>query len=179
MAIEHLAAENHSVGGRRAGVCRRRSGSARPPTAPGASSFEPDLSVPGHPDVFGIGDTVAVNDSSGNPVPGIAPAAKQQGAYVAAIIRARLAGSSPPGAFHYRHSGSLATIGKRAAIIDFGWIKLRGRLAWWTWGLAHIYFLIGIRHRLSVAMSWLWIYASGQRSARLITQGKDEEARET
>jgi NADH:ubiquinone reductase (H+-translocating) len=139
---------------------------------------QPDLSVPGHPNVFAIGDTAAVNDSSGNPVPGIAPAAKQQGAYVAAFIRARLAGLSPAGAFHYRHSGSLATIGKRAAIIDFGWIKLRGRLAWWTWGLAHIYFLIGIRHRLSVAMNWLWIYASGQRSARLITQGKDEEVRE-
>jgi len=134
----------------------------------------PDLSVPGHADVFAIGDTVSVNDSLGKPVPGIAPAAKQQGAHVAAIICARLAGQPSPGAFRYRHGGSLATIGKRAAIIDFGWIKLRGRFAWWTWGLAHIYFLIGLRNRLSVAMSWLWIYVSGQRSARLITQGKDK-----
>ena len=62
-------------------------------------------------------------------------------------------------------------------IIDFGWIKLRGRIAWWMWGLAHIYFLIGLRNRLSVAMSWLWIYISGQRSARLITQGTEEERR--
>ena len=133
----------------------------------------PDLSVPGHADIFAIGDTVSVNDAKGRPVPGIAPAAKQQGAHVAAIIRARLEGRPSPGAFRYRHAGSLATIGKRAAIIDFGWIKLRGRLAWWIWGLAHIYFLIGLRNRLSVALSWLWIYASGQRSARLITQGKD------
>jgi NADH dehydrogenase len=134
---------------------------------------EPDLRVPGHDDVFAIGDTVSVKDARGAPVPGIAPAAKQQGAHVAAILRARLAGRPSPGAFRYRHAGSLATIGKRAAIIDFGWIKLRGRLAWWMWGLAHIYFLIGLRNRLSVALSWLWIYASGQRSARLITQGKD------
>jgi NADH dehydrogenase len=133
----------------------------------------PDLSVPGHADIFAIGDTVAVNDAKGKPVPGIAPAAKQQGAYVASVIRARLEGRPPPGPFRYRHAGSLATIGKRAAIIDFGWIKLRGRIAWWIWGLAHIYFLIGLRNRLSVAMSWLWIYASGQRSARLITQGND------
>ncbi len=134
----------------------------------------PDLSVPGHADIFAIGDTASVSDSTGKPVPGIAPAAKQEGAHVAAIIRARLAGQPSPGAFHYRNAGSLATIGKRAAIVDFGWIKLRGRIAWWTWGLAHIYFLIGLRNRLSVAMNWLWIYATGQRSARLITQGKDE-----
>ena len=72
-------------------------------------------------------------------------------------------------------AAALATIGKRAAIIDFGWIKLRGRLAWWMWGVAHIYFLIGLRHRLSVAMNWLWINTSGQRSARLITQGRAAE----
>ena len=112
-------------------------------------------------------------------MPGVAPAAQQQGAHVAAIIRARLAGRPSPGAFRYWNSGSLATIGKRAAIIDFGWIKLRGRIAWWTWGVAHIYFLIGLRNRLSVAMNWLWIYASGQRSARLITQGPPEDGAET
>ncbi|HEY1941307.1 MAG TPA: hypothetical protein VGH40_04215, partial [Roseiarcus sp.] len=92
--------------------------------------------------------------------------------YVAAVIRARLAEQPSPAAFRYRDSGSLATIGKRAAIIDFGWIKLRGRIAWWAWGVAHIYFLIGLRHRLSVALNWLWIYTSGQRGARLITQGR-------
>jgi NADH dehydrogenase len=133
---------------------------------------EPDLSAPGHPNVFVIGDTASVSESDGTPVPGIAPAAKQQGAYVAAVIRARLAEQPSPAAFRYRDSGSLATIGKRAAIIDFGWIKLRGRIAWWAWGVAHIYFLIGLRHRLSVALNWLWIYTSGQRGARLITQGR-------
>ena len=133
---------------------------------------EPDLTVPGHPDIFAIGDTVAINGPDGTPVPGIAPAAKQEGAYVAAVIKARLQGKPAPAPFQYRHAGSLATIGKRAAIADFGWIKVRGALAWWIWGIVHIYFLIGLRNRLGVALNWLWIYLLGQRSARLITQGK-------
>jgi NADH dehydrogenase len=136
----------------------------------------PDLTVPGHPDVFVIGDTAAMTDPDGKPVPGIAPAAKQQGRYVADSIRARLRGMTPP-AFRYRHAGSLAQIGKRKAVIDFGWIKLRGTLAWWIWGIAHIYFLIGLRNRLSVALSWLWIYARDQRVARLITQGSSKVGR--
>ena len=101
---------------------------------------------------------------------GIAPAAKQQGRHVAATIKRRLAGDKAPRPFAYSHAGSLATVGKRVAIIDFGRIKLKGWLAWWLWGLAHIYFLIGVRNRLSVALSWLWIHARDQRSARLITQ---------
>ena len=84
----------------------------------------------------------------------------------------RLSGDTTPRLFRYKHSGNLATIGKRAGVIDFGWIKVRGRLAWWIWGLAHIYFLIGVRNRLAVALSWLWIYATGSRSACLITQGE-------
>jgi NADH dehydrogenase len=134
---------------------------------------EPDLTVPGHSDIFAVGDTVTIADTDGNPVPGIAPAAKQQGRYVAALIKARLNGKTLP-PFRYKHAGSLAQIGKRKAIIDFGWIKLRGNLAWWIWGVAHIYFLIGLRHRLSVALSWLWVYARDQRSARLITQGSSK-----
>ncbi|MDW9682076.1 NAD(P)/FAD-dependent oxidoreductase [Sinorhizobium meliloti] len=130
----------------------------------------PDLTAPHHPDIFVIGDTASVIQEDGKPVPGIAPAAKQQGAYVAQVIRGRLTGSPAPGPFRYRHQGSLATIGKRAAIIDFGRIKLRGSLAWWIWGIAHIYFLIGTRSRFAVAWSWLWTYLSGQHSARLITQ---------
>ena len=137
---------------------------------------EPDLSAPGHPDVFVIGDTATIDAWNGRPVPGIAPAAKQQGAYVAATIKRRLHGDASLRPFSYKHAGSLATIGKRAAIIDFGWIKLRGWLAWWFWGFAHIYFLISVRNRLSVALSWLWIYASGDRSARLITQGEQPKA---
>jgi NADH dehydrogenase len=132
----------------------------------------PDLTAPGHPDIFVIGDTATIDAWHGQPVPGIAPAAKQQGAHVAATIRRRLRGDSAVRPFRYRHAGSLATIGKRSAIIDFGRVRLRGRIAWWVWGIAHIYFLIGVRNRLAVALNWLWLYVSGDRSARLITQGR-------
>jgi len=136
----------------------------------------PDLTVSGHPEIFAVGDTVVIAGPDGNPVPGIAPAAKQQGRYVADCIKARLAGKTI-GPFRYRHAGSLAQIGKRLAVIDFGRIKLRGTLAWWIWGIAHIYFLIGLRNRLSVAISWLWIHARDQRAARLITQGSSKVVR--
>ncbi|NEV01821.1 NAD(P)/FAD-dependent oxidoreductase [Bradyrhizobium uaiense] len=136
---------------------------------------EPDLTVPGHPDVFAVGDTITIKDPDGNPVPGIAPAAKQEGRYVAALIKARLDGKTLP-PFRYKHAGSLAQIGKKKAVIDFGWLKLRGSLAWWIWGLAHIYFLIGVRHRIAVAMNWLWIHTRDQRAARLITQGSSKVA---
>jgi len=133
---------------------------------------EPDLSAPGHANVFVIGDTATIDAWRGGPVPGIAPAAKQQGRYVAHVITRRLRGDHASQPFRYRHAGSLATIGKRSAIIDLGWISVRGWIAWWLWGLTHIYFLIGVRNRLSVALNWLWIYATGDRSARLITQGQ-------
>jgi len=136
----------------------------------------PDLTVPGHPDIFAVGDTVTIDGPDGKPVPGIAPAAKQQGSYVADTIRARLGGRTTA-PFHYKHAGSLAQIGKRKAVIDFGRFKLRGTIAWWIWGIAHIYFLIGVRNRLSVAISWLWIYVRDQRAARLITQGSSKVAR--
>ena len=136
----------------------------------GRVQVEADLTVPGHPEIFVIGDTATISAWNGKPVPGIAPAAKQQGVHVAETIKLRLKGDDQARAFRYRHSGNLATIGKRSAVIDFGWIKLRGWLAWWIWGLAHIYFLIGLRNRLAVALSWLWIYVTGNRSACLITQ---------
>ena len=129
-----------------------------------------DLTVPEHSEIFVIGDTATVNVWNGKPAPGIAPAAKQQGQHVGRSIKRRLAGDSQPRAFRYRHPGDLATVGKRSAVIDFGWWKLKGYVAWWVWGLAHIYFLIGLRNRLAVALSWLWIYLSGSRSACLITQ---------
>jgi NADH dehydrogenase len=145
--------------------------------APADSAYrlkvEPDLTVPGHPDIFAVGDTTTIAGPDGNPVPGIAPAAKQEGRYVAEAIGARLDGRTLP-PFRYKHAGSLAQIGKRLAVIDFGRIKLRGALAWWIWGFAHIYFLIGLRNRLSVALSWLWIHARDQRAARLITQGSSK-----
>ncbi|MDG4895980.1 NAD(P)/FAD-dependent oxidoreductase [Mesorhizobium sp. WSM4976] len=137
---------------------------------------EPDLTVPGNPDIFVIGDTAHVLRPNGKPVPGVAPSAKQEGKHVAATIKARLAGDTATRPFQYRHAGDLATIGKRAAAIDFGWIKLTGWLAWWLWGIAHIYFLIDFRNRLAVSLSWLWIYLTGQRSARLITQGDDDKS---
>ena len=142
----------------------------------GRLQVEPDLTVPGHPDIFAVGDTVAINGPDGKPVPGIAPAAKQQGVYVADTIKARLRGETLA-PFRYQHAGSLAQIGKRKAVIDFGRFKLRGTIAWWIWGIAHIYFLIGLRNRLSVAISWLWIHARDQRAARLITQGSSKVVR--
>ncbi|KQV39355.1 MULTISPECIES: NAD(P)/FAD-dependent oxidoreductase [unclassified Rhizobium] len=135
----------------------------------GRAIVDENLTVLSDPAVFVIGDTASVIQM-GKHVPGIAPAAKQQGAYVAKVIKNRLVNKQPPSPFRYRHQGSLATIGNNSAIIDFGKLKLRGWLAWWVWGFAHIYFLIGTRRRFAVAWSWLWISISGQHSARLITQ---------
>jgi NADH:ubiquinone reductase (H+-translocating) len=135
-----------------------------------------DLTVPGDENIFVIGDTAYV-ETNGRPVPGVAPAAKQEGSYVAAIIRARIHGQQSDDLFAYKDAGSLATIGKRAAIVDFGRVKLKGYVAWWLWGIAHIYFLIGLRNRLAVAMSWLWIYLTGQRSSRLMTNVDEQRAR--
>ena len=134
-----------------------------------------DLSVKGWPEVFVIGDTAAVFMSDGCHVPAIAPAAKQQGAYVGKLICARQRGQRPPSAFRYRHQGNFATIGKGAGVVHIGRLHLRGRLAWWVWGVAHIYFLIGTRSRATVAWNWLWTYVMGQHSARLITQGSSNE----
>lgn len=126
-----------------------------------------DLSLAGHPEIFVIGDTARTADAEGKPLPGIATVAKQQGKYVAAAIKARLQGQTPP-PFRYRNLGNLATIGRREAVADFGWLRLSGRLGWLLWGAAHIYFLIGFRNRLVVAAEWLWSYLTYQRGARLI-----------
>ena len=128
-----------------------------------------DLSVPGLPDVFAIGDTALSNGWNGNPVPGLAPAAKQQGRYVASVIKARIEGRRPPPPFRYRHAGSLATIGRKAAVADFGWLRLSGALAWWVWGVVHILFLSGMRNRVVVALEWFWAYLTYHPSTRLIT----------
>jgi NADH:ubiquinone reductase (H+-translocating) len=137
----------------------------------GRIKVNPDLTVPGSPNIFAIGDVVAINANKGRPVPGIGDAAKQEGRYAALLIKARLQGRTLP-PFEYKHLGDIATIGRSAAVIDFGWLQLTGWIGWWAWGLAHIYFLIGIKNRVSVALSWLWIYLTGHRSARLITQGE-------
>jgi NADH dehydrogenase len=128
----------------------------------------PDLSLPEHPEIFVIGDTAQVEGPDGA-LPGVAPVAKQEGAYVASVIAARVADTRPPGPFRYRNLGNLATIGRKEAVVDFGRLTLTGRVAWLVWGLAHIYFLIGFRNRMAVAVDWLWSYLTYQRGARLIT----------
>jgi NADH dehydrogenase/putative oxidoreductase len=129
----------------------------------------PDLSVPGLKNVFAIGDTALSIAWAGQPVPGLAPAAKQAGAYVAKVIRARVMGRKPVAAFTYQHLGSLATIGRKSAVVEFGLLRLSGTSAWWLWGLIHIYFLVGLRNRLSVMFDWFWAYLTYRSGTRLIT----------
>jgi NADH dehydrogenase len=135
----------------------------------GRSLVAANLSLPGWPDIFVVGDAAAVTDSHGRPIPGIAPAAKQMGAYVGHLIAARLAGTPAPPPFRYRHAGDLATIGRGAAVVKLGAIELTGLVGWLFWGFAHIYFLIGLRARFFVALDWLWSYVTYHRGARLIT----------
>ena len=129
----------------------------------------PDLTLAAHPEIFVIGDTASATGKDGKPLPGLAPVAKQQGAYVARVLRARLAGRPAPPPFRYRDYGTMATIGRQSAVADFGWLRLDGTLAWLLWGLIHISFLIGFRNRLVVMLDWLWSYVTFQSGARLIT----------
>jgi len=139
------------------------------PDRAGRIMVGPDLSVPGLPDVFAIGDTALALAWDGQPAPGLAPAAKQGGAYVAAVLQARLRNRKPPPPFRYRHQGSLATIGRKSAVADFGRLKLTGAPAWWLWGAVHVMFLIGVRNRLSVILGWVWSYFTFDVGVRLIT----------
>jgi NADH dehydrogenase len=129
-----------------------------------------DLSVPDRPNVFVAGDLAAVR---GEQIPGIAPAAKQMGGYIGRLIAARVQGRDRTEPFRYRHAGDLAAIGRRAAVVKIGRFELTGFLAWWFWGVAHIYFLIGLRNRFVVAITWLWSWLTFRRGARLISA--DEE----
>ncbi len=128
-----------------------------------------DLGVAGHPDIFAIGDTAASLGWGGNPVPGLAPAAKQGGIYVASVIKARLTQAPAPRPFRYQHMGSLATIGRKSAVADFGFAQLSGALAWWLWGAIHVAFLVGVRNRMAVILNWVWCYLSFRLSVQLIT----------
>jgi len=116
-----------------------------------------------------IGDTASAAGADGKPVPGLAPAAKQQGAYVGRVIANRLAGKPAPAPFRYMDFGSLATIGRNDAVAEFGGVKLTGFLAWLFWCVIHIYFLIGFRNRIVVTLDWMWSYVTLERGARLIT----------
>ena len=141
--------------------------------AAGRLKVGPDLAVPGLPNVFAIGDTALSAAWDGQPVPGLAPAAKQQGVYVAKLIKARLEGRNGWPPFRYWHLGNLATIGRQAAVVEFGGLRLSGALAWWLWGIAHVFFLVDTRKRLSVAIEWFWAYLTYKRGTRLITGGRE------
>ena len=136
--------------------------------APAGSKLQADLSVPGHPNIFVVGDAACVIGADGNPLPGVAPVAKQQGQYVAKLLIARAQGRTLP-PFRYRDFGSLATIGRKRAVAQLGAFRISGFVAWVLWSVAHIYFLIGFRNRLAVALHWLWNYITFQRGTRLIT----------
>jgi NADH dehydrogenase len=145
--------------------------------ASGRVKVAKDLSAPDNPNIFVIGDTASVLDEQGRPVPGIAPAAKQMGKYVAKVIYARITGSKQPGPLRYVHFGDLATIGRRAAVVKLGRLELKGFVAWAFWSVAHIYFLIGLRYRFLVAINWAWDYITFQRGARLITEDRSPKDR--
>lgn len=139
----------------------------------GRVRVEPDLSLPGHPEVFVIGDLATLNGEDGKPLPGVAPVAIQQGRATAENIArdlgARALRSEPRRNFRYRDRGNLATIGRAAAVADFGRIRLSGLIAWMAWLTVHIFWLIGFRNRLLVFVQWIWAYATYQRGTRLIT----------
>ena len=130
---------------------------------------EPNLRIPGHDEVYVAGDLAALKQKNGMPVPGVAPAAKQMGAYVAKQILAQLRGSTAPTpAFVYRDYGNLATIGRMAAVVDLRGFRFSGVLAWMFWLAAHVFFLIGFRNRLVVLTNWAWAYWTYQRHARIV-----------
>jgi NADH dehydrogenase len=130
----------------------------------------PDLTVPGHPEIYAIGDTAAhVPEGAERPLPGVAPVAKQMGTHVGRRIARAAAGRAPGEPFRFRDRGTMATIGRNRGIVQMGRLRVRGFPGWVLWGLAHVYFLIGFRNRLAVLMNWTWAYATWQRGVRLIT----------
>jgi NADH:ubiquinone reductase (H+-translocating) len=136
----------------------------------GRLAVERDLTLPGHPEVFAVGDMVRVRDADGNPVvfPGVAPVAMQQGRYAADVVRARLGGTQTK-PFHYRDKGNLATIGRAAAVADIKGLRLSGFLAWMTWLVVHLWYLVGFQNRVLVLIRWSVSFATRGRGARLIT----------
>ncbi|WP_020468317.1 NAD(P)/FAD-dependent oxidoreductase [Zavarzinella formosa] len=129
---------------------------------------QPDMSLPNQPDIYVIGDTASAQ-SGGKPVPGVAPAAIQEGKHVARLIKNKLAGKTEREPFHYWDKGSMATIGRNAAVMQSGWIKLSGRIAWFGWLFIHIMYLIQFSNRILVLFQWFWNYVTRNRAARLIT----------
>jgi NADH dehydrogenase len=130
---------------------------------------EPDLTVPGHPEVFVIGDLAHCAGEAGRPLPGVAPVAMQQGRWVADLVQARCEGQDHPGAFRYHDRGSLAVIGRGSAVADLGWLRFSGYPAWLAWLFIHVLYLVEFENRLLVLMQWGWNYLTWNRGARLIT----------
>ena len=135
----------------------------------GAVRVLPDCSVPGHPNIFAIGDVASHDSGDGKPLPGLAPVAKQQGKYVGRLLAARVAGKAPPPAFRYRNLGTMAIIGRSRAIADFGRFQLKGFPAWLAWSLVHLMLLVDFRSRVMVYMNWSWAWFTYGRGARLLT----------
>ena len=135
---------------------------------------EPDLSLAGHPEIFVIGDLARCAGETGEPLPGVAPVAMQQGRYVARRIEGRLAGRGDDAPFRYRDRGTMATIGRSAAVVDLGWLRFSGFPAWLTWVLVHILFLIEFENRMLVMFQWAWNYVTRNRGARLIVGGSGD-----
>lgn len=133
----------------------------------------PDLSIPGQPNIFVVGDLAHFAYQGDQPLPGVAPVAMQQGAYVAKLIRRRLQNRELP-PFHYSEAGSLAVIGQNAAVVNLGWLKLSGFIAWLIWVFAHIYYLIEFDNKLTVMIQWCWHYFSRKGGSRLITQEEED-----
>jgi NADH dehydrogenase/putative oxidoreductase len=178
--VEHIDADGVSVSGKRitartvfwaAGVMASPAGKwlHGQTDAAGRLKVESDLSVLGLTNIYAIGDTALSTGWNGQAVPGLAPAAKQGGLYVARVISARVQGKPAPAPFRYRHRGSLATIGRKAAVADFGRFKLWGAPAWWLWGSVHVGFLVGLRNRVSTMTNWFWAYLTYGGGIRLIT----------
>jgi NADH dehydrogenase len=142
----------------------------------GRVKIEPDCSIPGHPEIFVIGDAQTAVQPNGAPLPGVAPVAMQQGRYVAGVIRATMAGA-PREPFAYVDKGNLATIGRASAVAHIGRVKLWGLTAWVLWLVVHILYLVGFRNRVIVLINWAWAYLTLSRGARLIT-GDIEHERE-
>jgi NADH dehydrogenase len=135
----------------------------------GAVKVLPDCSVPGHAEVFAIGDAASLAGKDGVPLPGLAAVAAQQGKYVAQVIASWVEGRAPPGPFVYRDRGTLAVIGRSRAVADLGRVQLRGFTAWLFWSLVHLFLLVGFRNRIVVYVNWCWLWFSYGRGARLIT----------
>jgi NADH dehydrogenase len=140
----------------------------------GRVAVQPDLTIPGHPEVFVIGDLASVNGADGRPLPGVAQVAIQTGRHAARNIRLAIDGK-PSRPFVYRNLGNMATIGRASAIADFGWLQLKGWIAWLAWLFVHIMNLIGFRNRVLVLVQWAWAYFSYQRAVRLITGERPRE----